>query len=81
MARGYCRATKLGHQQSFYTVTYNGKVVNSGANKEVLLQWMRMRGYWNTNTNLPNQGFGLNETMGMDVGRVGSKGTNPNDKI
>lgn len=76
MPRNYTKGKNLGHQQSHYTVTYNGKVVNSGKNRRVLIQWMRMRGYWNTDTNLPNPGFELNETIGMDVATMGAKGNN-----
>ena len=78
MVRKYKQATNLSHQQSHYDVTYNGKMVNSGANRNVLIQWMRMRGYWNTNTDLPNPGFALNEKMGMKVADLGAKGTKPN---
>jgi len=75
MPRSYTEGNNLGHQQSHYNVTYNGKIVNSGKNRQVLIQWMRMRGYWNTNTNVPNPGFSLNEVIGMNVASMGAKGT------
>lgn len=78
MPRKYKQVSGLGHQQSHYDVTYNGAMINSGANRNVLVQWMRLRGYWNTNTNLPNPGFALNEKIGMKVAVNGAKGVRPN---
>ena len=64
---------KREHQNRTYTVTHNGKVINSGGDKdrESLVQWMRIRGYWNTNTNHPNPGYAINmnvEIIGVPDG-------------